>query len=276
MFGHMLDATRVFLSTLRGRPSGPSAPASAVEHLRNYAELGEPCNFKLSYLASAAPETTRVIFIHGTPGAATGWADYLLSPPPGVQVIAVDRAGFGRSGPMNAVEKLELQSAAIAALFPYDASSVVVVGHSLGGAIAARLAADYPRRVAALVLVAASIDPTLERIHMAQRIAAKSCIRWALPRAIRNANAELLSLKGELETLAPILSKIEAPTFILHGADDPLVPAANVEFMRRRISRAASMHIKILDNKNHFLPWNSAGALREIIDLALVAARARR
>ena len=42
-----------------------------------------------------------VIFIHGTPGNASGWADYLLSPPDGLRCVALDRPGFGGSGPRD-------------------------------------------------------------------------------------------------------------------------------------------------------------------------------
>ena len=70
------------------------------------------------------------------------------------------------------------------------------------GAIAARVAAEQPRRVGALVLLAASLDPRLETVHALQRVAAWPLLRALLPRAIRNANAELIALRDELLELA--------------------------------------------------------------------------
>ena len=44
-----------------------------MEHLRRSVRLGEPFNFDLSYLATGNPHATRVLLVHGTPGAATGY-----------------------------------------------------------------------------------------------------------------------------------------------------------------------------------------------------------
>ena len=92
----------------------------------------------------------------------------------------------------------------------------------------ARVAAEEPERVAAVVLLAASLDPRLEEIHVLQHVGAWSPVRALLPRAIRNANSELMALKPELEALAAMLPAIRAKVVIMHGTDDDLVPVANV------------------------------------------------
>jgi len=38
-----------------------------------------------------------VIFIHGSHGGATNYADYLVWPPEAADLISVDRLGFGKS-----------------------------------------------------------------------------------------------------------------------------------------------------------------------------------
>lgn len=270
--GQSLAAVKVLLGELGFISAGPTLPKRSVEHLRRSVRLGEPFNFDLSYLATGNPHATRVLLVHGTPGAATGWADYLSAPQQNIEWVAVDRPGFGHSGPATAVASLTAQAAAIAALLAVDGRPTILVGHSLGGAIAALIAAEHVDRVSALVLVAASLDPALERVHPMQHVGALPGIRHLLPRAIRNANAELMALKPQLEALAAQLGKVRAPTFILHGTADRLVPVANVGFIQKVMQQAVSMHTELLDGRNHFLPWNSVGDTREIIDRAIAAA----
>ncbi|HEU5293904.1 MAG TPA: alpha/beta fold hydrolase [Burkholderiaceae bacterium] len=223
----------------------------------------------MSYLRAGETGGARVIMVHGTPGSATVWADYLLSPPPGIELLALDRPGFGSSGPADAVTRLADQAAAVSTLLPPDDRPVVLLGHSLGGAVVARVAADHPDRVAALVLLAASLDPALETIHPMQRFGAWPPIRALLPRAIRNANAELMALKPELQALADALPRITAKVVIVHGTDDDLVPVANVPFMQARLRGARCIGVVLLEGRNHFLPWNSEAAVRDAIRVAL-------
>jgi pimeloyl-ACP methyl ester carboxylesterase len=222
----------------------------------------------VSVLVAGDPAGTRVILVHGTPGSADSWADYLLAPPPGLELVALDRPGFGRSGPAGAVTSLAAQAAAVAALLPADGRRAVLVGHSLGGPIVARVAAAQPQRVAALVLIAASLDPALEKIHPLQPLGAWPPVRHLLPRAIRNANAELMALQPELVALAGVLGRIRAPVVILHGSADDLVPVANVPFIEAALTGARCIDTTLLPGRNHFLPWNAEHEVRAAIGRA--------
>jgi pimeloyl-ACP methyl ester carboxylesterase len=145
----------------------------------------------------------------------------------------------------------------------------VLLGHSLGGPVVAKVAAEHPGRVAGLVLLAASMDPGLEDIHPVQQVGALALVRGMLPRTLRNANAELMALKPELEALEPLLSRIPAKVVIVHGTKDDLVPVANVPFMQARLTGARCVKTVLLEGRNHFLPWNSADVVREAIRVAL-------
>lgn len=221
----------------------------------------------LSVLTGTAPcAVARLVLLHGTPGSAAGWGSLLAAPPPGFEVLAPDRPGFGSSGPAHAVTSLEAQAAATAALLADDDRPTVLLGHSLGGAVAAQLAATRGERVHALVLLAAALDPDLERVHPLQRLGHWPAVRQCLPRAIRNANAELLALRSELSALAPRLAQIRCPVFIVHGTHDDLVPVANVRFAQRQFGTAA--RVLLLPGRNHFLPWNAEAELRRVIAAA--------
>lgn len=222
----------------------------------------------VSHLVAGDPAGPRLVLVHGTPGSAQGWAGFLREPPAGFEVLALDRPGFGGSGPHAAETRLAAQADAVAALLPDDGRDAVLLGHSLGGAVAAQAAATHPQRVRALILVAAALDPALERVHPLQRLGQWPLVRAALPRAIRNANDELLALRGELVGLERVLESIRCPVFIVHGTEDDLVPVANAAYAQQRLRRAAHVITELLPGRNHFLPWHAEAELRRTIAAA--------
>lgn len=256
------------LATLGCTPPGPQVPREAIEPLRHSLPSGAGPGVHLSVLQTPAPARRRLILVHGTPGEAASWADYLADPPDDTQVLALDRPGFGDSGPEGALTHLADQAEAVASLLPPDGPPAVLLGHSMGGPIVAWVAATHPDRVAGLVLLAASLDPAQEAIHPMQYVGAAWPMRSLLPRALRNANAELMALKPELQALAELLPRITAPVVIVHGTEDDLVPVANVAYMQAHLTGARCVRTLLLQGQNHFLPWNSVATVREAIRLA--------
>ncbi|MBX3605203.1 MAG: alpha/beta fold hydrolase [Piscinibacter sp.] len=265
------SALTVLLATLGLGVSRPRPAAREIAALRRRVRV-PALGIELNLLVAGDPAGTRVVLVHGTPGSAQGWAEYLLAPPPGVELVALDRPGFGASGPRDALPRLADQAAAVAALLPPDGRRAVLVGHSLGGAVVAQVAAEQPQRVAAVVLIAAALDPALERIHPLQPLGAWPPLRALLPRAIRNANTELLALRDELVALQPLLPRLAAPVCIVHGTADPLVPVANVDYLHARLTGARRRETMLLPGADHFLPWN---AVREVRAALRWARRAR-
>ena len=266
-------ALGVALAAVGCAPPGPKVPLSATEGMRSSMAVGDPLGARISYLRAGNPAGPSVLLVHGTPGSAAGWADYLVTPPAGTEVVALDRPGFGASTPDGAVPSLAAQAAAVIALVPTDGRPVVLLGHSLGAPIvawaAAQLAAERPARSVTIVMLAGSLDPAQESIHAMQHVGAWAPVQWLLPRAIRNANAELMALKPELEALGTMLPSIKAKVVIVHGTADDLVPVANVAYMQERFSGARCITTVLLEGQNHFLPWNSQGAVREALRVAL-------
>jgi pimeloyl-ACP methyl ester carboxylesterase len=270
----LATAVGVALANVGCAPPGPRAPAASVETLRATRAVRAPVDALISYVQAGKASGPRVILVHGTPGDATGWADFLVPPSDAWDVVALDRPGFGRSGPNGAMPSLAEQAAAVAALLPDDGRPVVLLGHSYGGPVVARVAADHPDRVAGLVLLAASMDPGQERIHPLQHVGAWAPVKRMLPRAIRNANHELMSLEPELRDLAQRLPHITAPVVIVHGTRDDLVPVANVEYMQARLTGSRCVKTVLLEGRNHFLPWNSVVDVRAAIGTAVAMAMA--
>ncbi len=215
-------------------------------------------SYKLSYIEAGDPTGHLVVFVHGTPGDAEAWADYLMTVPKGFHYVAIDRPGFGHSGPDDAVTSLPEQAEAVAAIVRANgAKPAVLVGHSLGGPIIAQVAADDPDLVAALVIVAGSLDPALEYVPFIQYVGDTWPVSALLPRMVRNANREIIALEPHLTALAPRLAAIKVPVTIVHGTKDTLVPFANVAFMKKHLTGTKAMEVTVLDGQNHFLPWNS-------------------
>lgn len=267
--GPLWSALSVALATVGCAPPGPYSPESATETLRQQVMVDGPQRQALSVLRAGDRQGPLLILVHGTPGSASGWADYVLDPLPGWEVIALDRPGFGSSDPEDAVTTLEAQAASVVALLPAPGRPVVLLGHSLGGPVVAQVAATHPERVSAVVLLAASLDPAQESIHPMQWIGAWPPVRMLLPRAIRNANAELMALKPELVQLADLLPRITSRVVIVHGTKDDLVPVSNVAFMQAHLTGASCVKTILLEGRNHFLPWNSADVVRDAVRMSL-------
>jgi pimeloyl-ACP methyl ester carboxylesterase len=226
-------------------------------------------NYALSYLEAGDKDGRLAIFVHGTPGDATAWGDYLMNVPRGYRYVSLDRPGFGHSGPDDAVVSLAEQAEAIAAFIRSNgAKPAVLVGHSLGGPIIAQAAVDTPDLVAALVILAGSLDPAQESVPFYQYVGDTWPVSALLPRWLRNTNREIIALEPQLTALAPRLGEIKAPVTIVHGTEDDLVPFANVAFMKKHMTGTKAMEVTVLDGQNHFLPWNS----KDAVDAAIAKA----
>ena len=103
-----------------------------------------------------------IVMIHGLSGVLQNFTYSLAERLAGrFRVIAIDRPGAGYSQrPRGASAHLSAQAATIAAFMKrLDLPPCIVVGHSLGAAIALVLALDHPQRVRALALIAPLTQP---------------------------------------------------------------------------------------------------------------------
>lgn len=238
-------------------PGPDSSEADMAASLPRH-DLALAAGYSLSYVTAGDPAGRLAIFVHGTPGDAHAWGDYLMSVPKGYLYVAIDRPGFGHSGPDGAVVSLAEQGQAIAALIRANGGKpAVLIGHSLGGPIIAQAAVDSPDLVAALVMVAGSLDPAQENVPLIQYVGDTWPVSALLPRWLRNTNREIIALEPQLAALAPRLAAIHVPVTIVHGTKDDLVPFENVAFMKAHLTGTRAMDVTVIDGQNHFLPWNS-------------------
>lgn len=121
------------------------------------------------------------------------------------RVIAVDRPGSGHSArAADACAGLSEQAAALAALIErLDLRQPLVVGHSLGGAVALTLALEYPQHVGGLALIAPltrmqdEVPPAFEGLTV-RLPAVRRLLAWtlAVPSSIRRGRATLDQVFG--------------------------------------------------------------------------------
>ncbi len=111
----------------------------------------------------SAPGAPTVLAIHGVTGHGARWRGFADDELPGVRVLAPDLRGHARSTwepPWNLEQHTD---DLIAVIEGHGGGPVTVIGHSLGGAIACRLAAARPDLVRALLLLdpAQELDPQM-------------------------------------------------------------------------------------------------------------------
>jgi pimeloyl-ACP methyl ester carboxylesterase len=216
----------------------------------------------IRYLHVGDEELPLVIFVHGSPGSLDAFIGFMSDSSllKSAQLISVDRPGFGYSNFGLAEPSLQRQAAMLKPLLDLrpKGRQVILVGHSMGGPVIARMAMDYPELVDGLVFVAASVDPQLEPDETWFRAPlATPFLRWILPRSMRASNDEIYHLKPELQEMLPLWQRITAPVTVIQGDKDSLVPAANADFAKKMLTHASSVRMIRPSAVDHFIPWSN-------------------
>jgi pimeloyl-ACP methyl ester carboxylesterase len=219
---------------------------------RREVAVGRPVGGSMSYLIAENPERPRVIFVHGSPGSAAYYGDYLRELRGDAEVIAVDRLGYGASAASGTVVSFERQAAAIAPLLVEQGGSwPIVVGHSLGGPIATRLAADYPGKVGALIVVAGNLDADLEEPRWYNEFARWRLLQPFLAGFLKVSNREMWAAEVQVQGLETKLDRITCPIVFIHGTSDSLVPFEAMRYSVERFRGRPNVFVYVLIGESH-------------------------
>jgi len=204
-------------------------------------------NRKLFFTRIGTLRQPKLIFIHGTPGS---WSHFIRQiSDPVLQnkflVLSADRFGFGQSGPGIVETSIEKQALSLMPLLDQDdpQSPVILVGHSYGGPIVARMAMTRDPRIKSVIILAGPANPELEAAKWFHIVGEWDLVSWLIPTVWRTANREILSLQSELKKMESLWSKITASVVILQGDADKLVNPRNADFMKENIPGAVAYRL---------------------------------
>ncbi len=233
-----------------------------------------------------------VLFVHGFAASLETWepwAEALAAERR--RVVRVDLPGSGLSPPDSTGDYTDRRSLQLlqALMDQLGLRQASLVGHSIGGRIAWRFAAEFPARVERLVLISPDgfASPGFEYGKAPHVPAVFALMRYALPEPLLRKNLEaayadpvrltdavfsryrdLLRAPGARGALLarmeqtvlvdprPLLGRIRAPTLLLWGREDRLIPFAHSADYLRELRGA---RLAALDGTGH-VPQEEASA----------------
>jgi pimeloyl-ACP methyl ester carboxylesterase len=233
--------------------------------IKPVSKLYEVDGYKMHYKVLEKSTGGTFVFIHGTPGSWDAFKGYFLDSAlyNHATIASSDRPGFGKSSNGEAIASLEKQSELLKPILEKYPSPRILIGHSLGGPIVARMAMDYPELVEGIIMLAPALSPALEPEEDWFRVPMRwPILRSLVPKVMRVSNEEVIYLKEELELMLPLWKDIKASSVVIQGTSDNLVHPGNGPFADSMLVNAPK-EIIMLDNQNHFLPWNETALIKK-------------
>jgi pimeloyl-ACP methyl ester carboxylesterase len=200
-----------------------------------------------------------LVFVHGSPGGAGVWATQFDTLATNANLFAYDRPGFGQSKPVLTQPHLQMQADALMTLLASATTNrVLLVGHSYGSPIALLATLEHPEKIRGALLIGGDVDPAQEKPFWVQYFFGWRITSWMLPRALRQCNREMLTVRDDLAAMQKQLPQLAVPVVMLHGDRDPLVPVENVAWLEQQLGALGKTNLFakiILPGVNHFIPW---------------------
>lgn len=246
-----------------------------------------PTTTELYYFAHEAEDQVvkraPVILIHGAGGTHVSW-------PPQIRrladekIYALDLPGHGKSESAGKQSIDEYAEDVIAFMKELKIRAAVIVGISMGSAVALTLALKYPKQVLGLGLLGSGsklrVSPILletagnpNMFESAVDMVNENCFSSESPQ-----NLMELSKQNMLETRPPVLlgdllacndfdvtsqlENINVPTLIICGAEDKMMPLKFSESLRDGI---ANSQLHVLDNAGHMVMLEQPDAVADLL-----------
>jgi pimeloyl-ACP methyl ester carboxylesterase len=206
----------------------------------------------------AAGEGEPVVLVHGLSGSTRWWYRNVPVIAQTHRIYLVDLPGFGS---MRSLRRQFVLAETAKWLSEWMEAAGLerahLVGHSMGGYVSVRLAADRPELVRRLVLVAPAGVPA-ERSMRGHVVSLLLALRYATPAfmpvlvrdALRMGPSTLWRAARDLlaEDIREDLRNVESPTLLVWGEKDPLVPPAVGNLLREEVPNS---RLLLLERAGH-------------------------
>jgi pimeloyl-ACP methyl ester carboxylesterase len=239
--------------------------------------LGTPLHVR----ESGPKDAPAVLLLHGFGSSLETWETWTPALSAGLRVMRVDLPGSGLSPPDSSQDYSDARSVALisALLDARGIQKTHVVGHSIGGRIAWTFAATHPQRVNKLVLLAPDgfASPGFAYGVAPEVPATLGLMRWTLPRWLLRMNLaagyaepkalsdaalqryhDLMRAPGARQAMlsrlqqtvlvdpVPQLQRITAPTLLVWGRDDAMIPFSNAADYQRALAQATLVPLEAM------------------------------
>jgi poly(3-hydroxyoctanoate) depolymerase len=235
-----------------------------------------------------------VVLLNGLGAGVEPWAWLEERLAGGCRTIAIELPGAGRSeAPFVPLPISTLARIVGTVLERLECPRADVVGFSFGGIVAQQLARDDPARVRRLVLAATacgwgSIPGSLSaltlislpwRLHSAKLYRQTQALMGSADRELLRRRPELSEARlrqpppilgytyqlaaGAFWSSLPWLHEVQAPTLVLSGERDELVPAANGIQLARLLQNS---RLHVLAGEGHLFMWDPEAAAVPLVE----------
>ncbi|MCK5899875.1 acetoin dehydrogenase dihydrolipoyllysine-residue acetyltransferase subunit [bacterium] len=227
-----------------------------------------------------------VLLLHGFGGDLDNWMFNLDSLAEKHRVLALDLPGHGQSVKTNVDPSLSGMATFVRKFLDVlSVSSVHVVGHSMGGAIAMQLASDSPETVKSLGLIcSAGLGPDINsdylrgfveaqsqqelKLVLQQLFADESLVNLQLVNdllnykridgveATLNALSETLISAGEQTFLTDNIVASGIPVLVIWGKQDRIIPVSHAQ--NYSAAGGSCVEVEIFDSAGHMVQMEKA------------------
>jgi pimeloyl-ACP methyl ester carboxylesterase len=240
---------------------------------------------ELHYRRSARGNQGRnqLVLIHGAGGSYLHWPAEIRHLA-GENILAIDLPGHGASEG-GGEETIDAYTVSVLEFMDYlDIGRAVIVGHSMGSAIAQRLSLDSPDLIRGLILIGAgaklSVHPKLIEYCSSERTSPEAVslvMEWVFsPQADRR----LVELAGQRMAEIPAsvmladfkacdafdvrneVQEIQQPAMVICGEDDQMTP---VRFSEYLIDKLSDVRLEIVPHAGHMVMLEQPEIVAELI-----------
>ncbi len=210
-----------------------------------------------------------LLLVHGLAGSSGWWRHNVPAFKEHFTVYLLDLVGYGSNWAWRPMGIARVANCLAEFIGQLPAGKAHVVGHSMGGQISTHLAGEHPERVDRLVLAAASGMVRSDLLRMMLRL--PNTGRYSrlnfMPTlaydSLRSGPINLLLSALDIlsNDVTHALAKIVAPTLLIWGEQDRLVPVEVGQAVHKALQRA---WLEVIPQAGHVVMWDQAEAFNRL------------